>query len=436
MARKKKLIQVEELLALSLPADADRLADLPHPGETALASAPEEQCREAVGAFRSLWIELLSNSSWKPTGSAHEVELRRGGSGGFWAVLRMVGTYFGFSLFRYAEKAGQAAAADLIRGSIPDIRDDIDEDDSLALIRDIQRLHAHNMLMAFEICAWGLFIATMLDEVDFQPGELTEEYDSDLTANHAFARFHEHSVGLTGDLRSMADALLQLALDYRRDVIKRRAERRRETMQRSGTAITSRELVLLAGRHSFMTKKYGTKRAERVFEQQISLVLQELGFTVVPVRPGATGADLICISRERRFSFLVDAKTSGRSYNLPKDDQRALADYVEEYSVDLPDLPPLAFVLLVGYQAAKTLPRRLVDLEARAGVPVRFMQAGLLARLRDGISGPVSPSHFRDAVIRSEPVLGEEVLRKAKEAEETIAAAYKGFVENLRKAAG
>lgn len=73
------------------------------------------------------------------------------------------------------------------------------------------------------------------------------------------------------------------------------------------SSIRLAELAPLANRDARMSKKYGTKQIEKVFEQQLALIVQSFSLYV---RTGQRTVDLICISADptARFTFLLEAK--------------------------------------------------------------------------------------------------------------------------------
>lgn len=169
------------------------------------------------------------------------------------------------------------------------------------------------------------------------------------------------------------------------------------------------ELRLLAERASAVQTRYGQKQVEKVFEQQLALLVQSFGFYVVPARIGDATADLVCMSADSsaQFTFLLDAKSSGRPYALPMDDRRALADYVTDARSNLATAAaPVEFLLIVGGNPGSTLHEKLRDLEQALGLPVRFCPAHILASLREALVGPLPLAKWKEAVLRSPHILG------------------------------
>lgn len=192
------------------------------------------------------------------------------------------------------------------------------------------------------------------------------------------------------------------------------------------------ELPLLARRDSRIVKRVGRGRVANVFEQQLSLVLQSLGLYVVPATSGTARVDLICVSPDpvAAATFLVEAKSSARPYTLPKDDERALVDYVRD-SRRLTTLPPLEFVLLVGHEASTTLASRLQRLERELKVPVRFLRARDLARLRERLVGPAPFGVLRQHILGGSHILPEAVVDDVCGALEIMQRAHVNLVDAL-----
>jgi hypothetical protein len=204
-----------------------------------------------------------------------------------------------------------------------------------------------------------------------------------------------------GDLKIMANRLLHSLLHYLGEVYDD-AKRPWNKEHHVGpfSQIQLQELSLLARRDAAVEKKYGQKQIERVFEQQLALIVQSLGLLVVPARTGERSVDLICISSDAsRVTFLLEAKTSAKPYTLPVKDERALLEYIEQVQTALTSLPRLDFVLIVSGEPSKTLSKKLRSLEGKSHVPIRFCRAQDLAELREMSVGPLPIEAFRDDLI-------------------------------------
>jgi hypothetical protein len=197
------------------------------------------------------------------------------------------------------------------------------------------------------------------------------------------------------------------------------------------------QLQLLARRSDDALARYGPKEVERVFEQQLALLMQSLGFYVVPARIGEASPDLICMSADSgaQFTILCDAKSSASPYSLPKDDFRALEDYVADARTNLVSAAPsLLLVLIVGGDASNTLAKRLRQLEATIGMPVRFCTAQQLADLRENVPGAIPMSALREALLKASNVLKDpdiqKVVKVATEREEAKAHIVRTFMSH------
>jgi hypothetical protein len=72
------------------------------------------------------------------------------------------------------------------------------------------------------------------------------------------------------------------------------------------SALRLAELSLLAERHDSVKRRYGDKRVEKRFEQQLALLMQSFGFYVVATKTGTRTVDLVCVGGvgEDRLTFL------------------------------------------------------------------------------------------------------------------------------------
>jgi hypothetical protein len=187
-----------------------------------------------------------------------------------------------------------------------------------------------------------------------------------------------------------------------------------------------------------MQKRYGRKYVERVFEKQLALIMQSFGLYVVSTRVGQSTVDLVCISSDplERITLLVEAKTTKGNYSLPRKDDRALRDYIDDVRRILTTLPPLSLVLLLGNKPSRTLNAKLGRLETHACVPVRFMPARELALLRERIIGPLPLRIFiREAVARSR-IVDATAVTAIVESYDATQAAHRSFVEAMLSTQG
>jgi len=199
------------------------------------------------------------------------------------------------------------------------------------------------------------------------------------------------------------------------------------------------EFVELAKRTDSVISRYGKKKIETLFEDQLALLAQSLGFYVVRARRATRRVDLLCLMSDEAtpYTALIEAKTTGSAYSLPTDDQRALAEYVADVRGSLGTLPTVAFVLLVGSIATSTLETKLGDVEAKVSLPVRFIDAETLVRLRDRLPGPLPAGDFRELLVRSEArVLDSSFVDKVVGVYDRRQEAHSSFVQALMEAGG
>ena len=412
---------LDVLLSMSLRADSEAIRRLPPPEKSALGDAETGKLAAATVRFRSMAGDLLLDHESLVEGGVID------GETSFWELFEPIITYYGFSFFHCSLDADFAEAlGDFISDHPIDFAGENDGFDPPYLD------HAWGLIALHDTLVFQLLTAARVDRLGFQTAELPENYDSDLTVIDGALEFHRFYCADAPVQRPIADRLLDQALEFRRNVLKDRYLSHRARADEGQSEIGSRELELLSRRHGLMADKYGAKRIERIFEQKLDLLFQSLGFTVIPARPGEAEADLLCISRQERFAFLVDAKSTRGKYALPKTDQRALVDYVGSFSRKLPDLPELSFVLLAGSQVASTVPAKLKALERRLGIPIRFIPANVLGRLAQELPGPVSGGVLRDSIIASDFVVSEKIIAEMRAEFDSVVSAYTEFVAKLR----
>jgi hypothetical protein len=426
--------KVASLLALSLPSDAVSLGSLPPPDRSVIGRLSAARLGEVAEHFHGLWRDLTLGV-WKPNGAeAAALVDEDDPDKAFWAVLQVVGAYYGYSLFRFAAKGGAESARAFLRRAETAVP--VPDHTSKAAVADwVRRWQAAILLNVCNDCASNLVLAASIDEQGFQPGDLARTNDADLIALETLEQLQGAVTEFDEELAALAGELLCYALEYRRVTVHERSERRRKALQDPGALVSIPELVLLSSRDEYMVEKYGAKEIEATFERQIRRIFETLGFVVIPARPGEAAADLLCVSVEpegRRFSFLVDAKTSARHYALPKDDQRAIADYVADLPPGTPVIPKLAFVLLVGPKLGKAAPRKMAALEARTGVKIRYVETYLLATLQQSLAGPVLPRPFREAVVAAPYLLGTELINRMQDVKERLFSAHASPYRDLR----
>jgi hypothetical protein len=198
------------------------------------------------------------------------------------------------------------------------------------------------------------------------------------------------------------------------------------------------ELVPLARRDALLQRRYGVKNVERVFENQLALVMQSFGLYVVSTHIGRSTVDLVCISptADERITFLIEAKTTKTPYALPLKDSRALRDYVSDVRRSLTTLPPLSYVLIIAFEPARTIRTKLAKLEADAAVPVRFVRAQQIAELREQITGPLPLRVFSANVLMGDGILEGSFVDAVVQSYRAEQEAHRAFVDAMLSARG
>jgi hypothetical protein len=440
------------LVALDISKTREAFLDLPLPEESPLVGASPKVLHRAAGNFHRSWIYLVSAKELYLWGEATVPSTGETLSGKdlWWRLFFVVGAYYDFSvrLLLRAVKRNQTAhpvpglglaKADEWVGKLN--REDLDavRREFMLVVEgnlpaeEAERLRS-KLLSLFKISSleeagdailWdtdrtlaaflaGTYITALSAAVFGEllrhsnlPLELIEDMDgiSHRTAAVVFAGPHSsgnwppHVLKLSQ--RLVATVFEQWVRIYDRPDW--------DKSHRIGpfSSIRLTELAPLANRDARMSKKYGNKRIEKVFEQQLALIVQSFGLYVVSTRTGQRTVDLICISADptARFTFLLEAKTSGRPYALPRDDARALLEYIREVRTGLTTLPPLHFVLMIGPSPSATLEKKLQGLEAEAGLPIRYCSAHELAQLREVVTGPLPLNDFADHLLLASRVV-------------------------------
>ena len=143
--------------------------------------------------------------------------------------------------------------------------------------------------------------------------------------------------------------------------------------------------------------------------------------------------DLVCISSDPddRFTALWEAKSTKRAYGLPTDDERAIEEYVVQAKRGLKTLGPLRYILIVSHSPAKSLDRKLIRLEASAGIPIRFATAQSVANLREALPGPAPMLALREAIVTGGHILDKEFWKRSFETMREEQDAHAAFVRSM-----
>jgi hypothetical protein len=437
--------ELSRLIALDISKTTDAFLDLPLPEESPLIGAAPKMLRRAADSFYRSWSYLVSAKELYLRGEATVASTGETLSGKdlWWQLFFVVGAYYDFSIRLLLRKQTvyplpglRIAKAeewyskvnwpiDAGRELISLVEGDLLEEEAEQLATELlSRFNAASLNEAADAVLWeadrglaaflaGNYILALSSAVMAEllrrtnlPLEHIEDLDgiSHRTAASLFGG--PSSVGwpthvLELSQRALATVFEQWVRIYDRPDL--------DKIPRTGpfSSIRLAELAPLANRDARMSKKYGNKRIEKIFEQQLALIVQSFGLYVVSTRTGQRTVDLICISADRdaRFTFLLEAKTSGRPYALPRDDARALLEYIRDVRTGLTTLPPLRFVLMLGPSPSATLEKKLQGLEAEAGLPIRYCSAHELAELREVVAGPLPLNDFADHLQRASRVV-------------------------------
>jgi hypothetical protein len=440
--------ELSRLVALDISKTKEAFLNLPLPEESPLMGATSKTLHRAANNFYQSWIYLVSDKKLYLQGEATvpSTEETLSGKDLWWRLFFVVGAYYDFSI-RLLLRGKQTvhplpglglAKADewvgklnkdieavrrefilLAEGNIPEeeaerlrtkllslYKASSLEEAGDAILWDMDRSLAAFFAGTYTTAVTTAVFAELLRRTNI-PLELIEDMDgiSHRTAAVVFAG-PISSGTWPPQVRELSRRLVTTIFEQWVRIYDRPDS---DKSYRIGpfSSIRLTELAPLANRDARMSKKYGSKRIEKVFEQQLALIVQSFGLYVVSTRTGQRTVDLICISADptARFTFLLEAKTSGRPYALPRDDARALLEYIREVRAGLTTLPPLHFVLMIGPSPSATLEKKLQGLEAEAGLPIRYCSAHELAQLREVVAGPLPLNDFTDYLLLASRVV-------------------------------
>jgi hypothetical protein len=447
------------LTSLSLPEHWPEIFGLPAPDESEIATATQSECLSVARHLRRLWVDVgrfacefpehdLPAPYWSPdppettrrTETANSEKL----DALFWLfafqqrAVRVLGLYYFHAAFRAVDltdlKTREDVSAELREYRRTELPPWLEEKHDGNIVPSFLGMASQLAGLAVAEADLSLALvaaATTAIELDIRPGELPVDPTAQL-----LEQLRDLS-STTGRQPGLSGALVHHAVDCLAKAQTRRGAGRVPDYQRRPFAsLRVHELGPLARRSDAMRQKYTNNRVAGVFERQLGIAMQSFGFVVIPGQSGRRSGDLICIARDptRPYSVLVDAKSSRRPYSLPPRDERALAEYVDSFRTYMRDLPPLAFVLVVGPSPAPTAGEKFERLGRSVGMPVRFVDAAVLAKLREELVGPVSAPLFHDAISASAPVVPISAIEDLLAAERKTEAALRGFVNQLAEA--
>ncbi|MCB2203859.1 hypothetical protein KQI65_03855 [bacterium] len=204
------------------------------------------------------------------------------------------------------------------------------------------------------------------------------------------------------------------------------------------SAIRLSELPALAQREARISEKYGLKQVERIFEQQLALIMQSFGLYVVSTRIAQSTVDLVCISGKptEQLTFLVEAKSTKSNYSLPTKDSRAIRDYVRDVRRGLSSLPPLSFVLIIIPSSSRTLRDKVLQLQRDVDCPIRVLNVRQLVTLREQIVGPLPVHQFMSHILDGDVIVKDAVIKSTVRGYYDAQRAHTAFVESMFAAHG
>jgi hypothetical protein len=423
----------KRLHELSLPEDFPLLLRMPVPEKTYLGTADNDLLLSTARAALALWRGMTSGEIRVPTDEIEAAcpfcgeSISISGDAVFDRAIFTVGTTYDFSAKKIAKTKNKVS--ELIPGlNLSSVRKFTDVN---AAEYNTHQVAAQCMTMAY-FHGW---IASYFFDI-FEPFQLPAAPVAafETIAHDVIGELLQYRNQARGYAARLVDYLLTSTVKFLTDVYRRKGNLvNKEHHVGPFSQIRTSEIGLLARRDKNLTTRYGDKQIEKVFEYQLNLILQSLGFYVVLTRSGQRTVDLVCISRDPNsgYSFLVEAKSTTGPYSLPSSDERALADYVNDFRKNLTSLQKLSFVIVVGPSHSKTLERKLIALESKVGIPVRFWSAQDLANLREEIVGPVLPQSFLNAVLCSPRIMPPNSSKHIADEYNKVQKAHQAFVASL-----
>jgi hypothetical protein len=233
----------------------------------------------------------------------------------------------------------------------------------------------------------------------------------------------------------LASLLTRMLAARSKDAVHERDQRDFEIRATINSLITE-ELHDLACRTEKVISRYGEDEVEARFERQLSLLMQSFGFLVISAKRGQRQVDLICIAPGapgEAFTFLLEAKSTAANYALPTRDARAIQEYVSSVRSVLKTLPPLRLILIVSGNHTKTIDKKITELEASCGIPVRFCGASVLQSLRRQLPGPLDLSQFLKTCTNANKVLNWQNAAHLIQTDAAVRNAHAEFVQKLFK---
>jgi hypothetical protein len=430
------------LSKLTLPDGAEDFLSLPPPEQSALAAARAPTLHAAAEAFVRSWEALLAcypppfalpTAFRCPTcGALHELDEQSS-----WNQLFLtIGAYYDFAVGRLLCEAAPGRPVAIPYPSlrvICPVMAQATSDDAPAFFISAALLGGHYITCLIASDMVPVLTHTAIPRGRVRIGDPVARLEA--VAHDTFAYLlADTRKSPTPEQRALAARMTSTLAKYLAHCYRGMADIRPHACEYgSFSDLRPAELPLLAEREPTAVRRYGAKRVERALEQQLAMIFQSLGFYVVPARRGERTVDLVCISGDQanRFTFLLDAKSSRRPYTLPVSDERALAEYIRELPKAIPSISPPRFVIVVGGTPGRTLGRRLSRLQSATGVPVRFLAAREIARLRELAPSLLPMSIFCDHVLEGPTVLPDGFGRMLAEKYGAAQAAHSAFAKTM-----
>jgi hypothetical protein len=414
---------------LSKPESIAKLISLPPPQDLH-GKARKAELFKLAELFSRHWLALVEKKIVLPTAiTLADASLKIGGEELWNRVLLVLAAYYDFAVRRLTPMVG--SGDQLIPGlNLPRITQLLD----CVKAFDATNTPPYHLTAILLTCAYfnsfqsAYFLSTFKKTP--LPLPLIQPFESE--AHDNLCRLINHLISSDGLQRTLLSRLVRTTASFLAEIYQNTKEGwNNEHRIGPFSSIKLSELSLLAKRDHVLLKKYGAKSVEKLFEHQLALITQSFGFYVIRTRTGKRTVDLVCISGNPSMTFLLEAKTTNGPYSLPTKDSRALIEYTNEVRSILATLPQLRFVLIIGPQASKTLHRKLIQLEAQAGIPIRFCTAQQIADLREMIPGPLPISSFVDRILTAPHVLTDESFNEVVKNYHGMQQIHSQFVDGL-----
>ncbi len=432
-------VEIATLLKLDIERNLTELINLSPPEKSPLTECKSKQVYEVVNHFKDLWFSLLLNKVNLPDvrieipcpGCEKKVVFE--GDSLWDRVCLVTASYYDFAMRELMTRNYEK------KGLIPGFEVHyLDKMIALASAEDTP-LHLHQVLtfaIGYQLCNSSHFFFKLCEGIVPLPSTIAT-FES-ISHGSLWDMYSKSRSKNTSDIEWLMKRLFSSSLRYVTSTYQA-MKGRFDSSHSPGmfSNIKVNEISLLGKRDKQMIDKYGRKNVEAAFEQQLALIIQSFGFSVVPAQKGERKIDLVCVSglvstdQRDNYSFLLEAKTSGKPYSLPTDDQRAIKEYVTQSRRALHGIPQLQFVLIVGYKPTKTLLSKLKQLESSAGIPIRFCSTQQISKLRESLPGPVPMLSFKENIIAGPPIMTDKSIENITDTYTGVQKAYADYISNL-----